>query len=67
MGHASSPLYEQGGMGGGSTRAHPSVMARPSTSQHHGAHAIPRPLAQAHAISERKAWPAHRASTAGAP
>ena len=45
-----------GGTGGISTHAHPSAMARPVTSRHHGAYAISHPLARAHAISEREAW-----------
>eukprot|EP00966_Prymnesium_polylepis_P026351 607757-Prymnesium_polylepis.1 len=34
-----------GGTGRISTRAHPSAMARPVTSRHHGAYAIFHPLA----------------------
>eukprot|EP00966_Prymnesium_polylepis_P286295 6613469-Prymnesium_polylepis.1 len=44
------------------TYAHPNVMARPATSRHHGAHATPHPLAQAHAIPERGAWSTPRAA-----
>ena len=67
VGHASSPLSEQAGQEGFSTRAHPSIMARPAAGRHHGAHATPHPQARAHAISVRVAWPAPRAAAAGAP
>ena len=56
-----------GGTGGVSTRAHPSIMARPAAGRHHGAHATPHPQARAHAISVRVAWPTPRAAAAGAP
>eukprot|EP00966_Prymnesium_polylepis_P109435 2532984-Prymnesium_polylepis.1 len=53
-----------GGIGRGSTRAHPSVMTRPQRAGTTLHMRSPTPW-HAHAISERKAWPAPHASTAG--
>eukprot|EP00966_Prymnesium_polylepis_P031961 743721-Prymnesium_polylepis.1 len=41
-----SDSVRAGGTGGISTHAHPSAMARPVTSRHHGAYAISHPLAR---------------------
>eukprot|EP00966_Prymnesium_polylepis_P156178 3608311-Prymnesium_polylepis.1 len=42
-------------------------MARPATCRHHGAHPMPHPRAQTHAIAGQVAWLARRASAAGVP